>query len=70
MRVLQTVFTLAPDVPIFTPVRPFSDTYARIAGGIGYDLAPNARVSVSAEGLFADRGTNSVGVNAGFRYGF
>jgi hypothetical protein len=51
-------------------VRPFSDTYARIAGGIGYDVAPNARVTVSAEGLVADKGSNSVGVNAGFRFGF
>jgi uncharacterized protein YhjY with autotransporter beta-barrel domain len=70
MPVLQTAFTLAPDVPIFTPVRPFRDAYARIAGGIGYDFAPNARVSVSAEGLVADKGSNSFGVNAGFRFGF
>jgi outer membrane autotransporter protein len=69
-RELQTVFTLAPNVPIFTPVRPFNDTYVRIAGGIGYDFAPNARVTVAAEGLVADRGTRSVGVNAGFRLGF
>lgn len=70
MRVLQTTFTLAPGVPIFTPVRPFSDAYVRIAGGIGYDFNPNARLTVSAEGLVADRGTNGVGVNAGLRFGF
>jgi uncharacterized protein with beta-barrel porin domain len=69
-RVLQTVFTLAPGVPIFTPVRPFSDAYVRIAGGVGYDVAPNARVTVSAEGLVADKGSNGFGVNAGFRFGF
>lgn len=69
-RVLQTTFTVAPGVPIFTPVRPFSDTYVRIAGGIGYDFSPSARLTVSAEGLVADRGTNSVGVNAGLRFGF
>ncbi|MBH5398651.1 autotransporter domain-containing protein [Bradyrhizobium sp. CNPSo 4010] len=69
-RVLQTTFTLAPGVPIFTPVRPFNDTYVRIAGGIGYDVSPNARLTVSAEGLVASRGANSVGVNAGLRFGF
>jgi outer membrane lipase/esterase len=70
MRVLQTTFTLAPDVPIFTPVRPFEDAYVRIAGGIGYDFTPNARVNVSAEGLVANKGSNSFGVNAGLRFGF
>jgi outer membrane lipase/esterase len=27
MPILQTAFTLAPDVPIFTPVRPIRDVY-------------------------------------------
>jgi hypothetical protein len=57
-------------VPIFTPVRPFEDAYVRIAGGIGYDFTPNARVNVSAEGLVANKGSNSFGVNAGLRFGF
>jgi outer membrane lipase/esterase len=70
MRVLQTTFTLAPNVPIFTPVRPFEDAYVRIAGGVGYDFASNARVNVSVEGLVANKGSNSVGVHAGFRFGF
>lgn len=69
-RVVQTTFTLAPGVPVFTPVRPFDDTYVRIAGGIGYDLAANTRLTVSADGVVADRGTRSVGVNAGIRFGF
>ena len=70
MPILQTVFTLAPNVPIFTPVRPIRDTYVRISGGLGYDFAPNARVNIAAEGIVANNGSNSLGVNAGFRYGF
>ncbi|UPK25690.1 autotransporter domain-containing protein [Bradyrhizobium sp. 195] len=70
MPILQTAFTLAPDVPIFTPVRPIRDVYVRMSGGLGYNFTPNARVNVAAEGIVANNGSNSFGLNAGFRYGF
>ncbi|PJG51248.1 hypothetical protein CVM73_32035 [Bradyrhizobium forestalis] len=70
MPIVQTAFTLAPNVPIFTPVRPIRDAYVRISGGLGYDLTPNARVNVAAEGIVASNGSDSFGVNAGFRYSF
>jgi outer membrane autotransporter protein len=70
MPILQSAFTLAPNVPIFTPVRPIRDVYVRLSGGLGYNFTPNARFNVAAEGIVADNGSNSFGVNAGFRYGF
>jgi outer membrane autotransporter protein len=70
MPILQSAFSLAPDVTIFTPVRPIRDVYVRMSGGLGYNFTPNARVNVAAEGIVANNGSNSFGVNAGFRYGF
>jgi hypothetical protein len=42
----------------------------RMSGGLGYNFTLNARVNVAAEGIVANNGSNSFGVNAGFRYGF
>ncbi|WP_439370307.1 autotransporter domain-containing protein [Bradyrhizobium sp. DASA03120] len=70
MPILQTGFRLAPDVPTFTPVRPIRDVYVRMSGGLGYNFTPNAGVNVAAEGIVANNGSNSFGLNAGFRYGF
>jgi hypothetical protein len=68
MLINQTAFTLAPDVGIFTPVRPIRDVYARMSGR--YNFTPNARVNVAAEEIVANNNSNRFGLNAGFRYGF
>jgi uncharacterized protein YhjY with autotransporter beta-barrel domain len=70
MRVLETRFTLASDVSIYTPVSPKNDAYARVAGGFGLNITPNTRLDISAEALYASNNNNSVGLNVGFRAGF
>jgi outer membrane autotransporter protein len=70
MRVLPTMFTLAPGVPIFTPVQSKGGTYGRVAAGVGYDISPNARVGFSADGIFARRAGDSFSFNLNARMAF
>lgn len=70
-RVLNTAFTSAPGLPIYSIVAGSgSGTYGMVTGGLSGTIAPRLSAGIQAEATFARPGGNDYGFTANLAYRF